>query len=44
LLPYGDYVLHATDVWAAQLGVPVSTDIWASADVDMTAGTARAAE
>ena len=44
LLPYGDYALHATDVWVAQLGVPVSTDIWAAADVDTTAGTARAAD
>lgn len=44
LLPYGDYALHATDVWVAQLGVPVSTDIWASADVDTTAGAARASD
>jgi hypothetical protein len=29
LLPYEDYMLHATDVWVAQLGVPVSVDIWA---------------
>src|SRR5262245_40348702 len=24
LLPYEDYMLHATDVWVAQLGVPIS--------------------
>jgi hypothetical protein len=28
LLPYEDYMLHATDVWVAQLGVPVSVDLW----------------
>ncbi len=30
LLPYEDYMLHATDVWAAQLGVPVEVDVWAA--------------
>jgi len=29
LLPYEDYMLHATDVWVAQLGVPVNVDVWA---------------
>lgn len=29
LLPYEDYMLHATDVWVAQLGVPVSVEVWA---------------
>lgn len=28
LLPYEDYMLHATDVWVAQLGVPVNVDVW----------------
>lgn len=28
LLPYEDYLLHATDVWVAQLGVPVVLDLW----------------
>ena len=28
LLPYEDYLLHATDVWAAQLGVPLALDLW----------------
>ena len=32
LLPYEDYMLHATDVWVAQLGVPVSVDVWAEAE------------
>lgn len=27
LLPYEDYMLHATDVWVAQLGVPLSVDV-----------------
>jgi len=44
LLPYPDYALHATDVWVAQLGVPVSTDIWAPGVVETTAGSARASE
>lgn len=29
LLPYEDFLLHATDVWVAQLGVPVNLDLWA---------------
>jgi hypothetical protein len=29
LLPYEDYMLHATDVWVAQLGVPVKLNLWA---------------
>lgn len=28
LLPYEDYMLNATDVWVAQLGVPVKLSIW----------------
>ena len=30
LLPYEDWLLHATDVWVAQLGVPVALDLWKS--------------
>jgi pimeloyl-ACP methyl ester carboxylesterase len=26
VLPYEDYLLHATDVWVAQVGVPVTTE------------------
>jgi hypothetical protein len=44
LLPYEDYLLHATDVWAAQLGVPVSTDLWASGAADNTQGFSRVSE
>ncbi len=44
LLPYGDYALHATDVWVAQLGVPLKVDIWSSDAPEATIGTARASE
>ena len=46
LLPYEDYMLHAVDVWVAQLGVPVALDLWAqneSENADTTAGLGRAA-
>ena len=43
LLPYEDYLLHATDVWVAQLGVPVKLDLWASGmAAETTAGIQRA--
>lgn len=42
LLPYEDYMLHATDVWAAQLGVPVSVDVWQDGGADTTSGIHRA--
>ncbi len=45
LLPYEDFLLHATDVWVAQLGVPVRADIWrALRAADTTAGATRSAE
>ena len=44
LLPYEDYMLHATDVWVAQLGVPVEADLWEAQQLtDSTAGLHRAA-
>jgi hypothetical protein len=44
LLPYEDWMLHATDVWAAQLGVPVATNLWERDKLaDTTAGLHRAA-
>ncbi|MGE3912079.1 MAG: C1 family peptidase, partial [Chloroflexota bacterium] len=44
LLPYEDYMLHATDVWVAQLGVPVSVDLWQTPDgASSSAGLQRAA-
>lgn len=42
LLPYEDFMIHATDVWVAQLGVPVSADLWSRGAADVTSGTFRA--
>jgi Papain family cysteine protease len=42
LLPYEDYMLHATDVWVAQVGVPVRVDLWQTGHADLTAGVQRA--
>lgn len=45
LLPYEDYMLNATDVWAVQLGVPVTVDLWEKGGAaDSTAGRQRAAD
>lgn len=44
LLPYEDFMLHATDVWVAQLGVPVTADLWAGGAADTTSGAFRAGE
>ena len=42
LLPYEDFLLHATDVWAAQIGVPLALDLWsAQGAADTTKGLAR---
>lgn len=42
LLPYEDFLLHATDVWVAQLGVPVSINLWSEQNMgDSTAGLGR---
>lgn len=44
LLPYEDFMLHVTDVWVAQLGVPVEGDVWMneSSSGDITSGLHRA--
>ena len=43
LLPYEDYMLHATDVWVAQLGVPLEVNVWETYEsVETTAGLQRA--
>lgn len=43
LLPYEDYMLHATDVWAVQLGVPTVIDLWTEEGfAESTAGIQRA--
>lgn len=45
LLPYEDFLLHATDVWAAQLGVPVAADLWVQQNAaDTAAGLQRASD
>jgi hypothetical protein len=45
LLPYEDFMLHATDVWVAQLGVPVRVDVWSEMDAaDTTAGAQRGSQ
>jgi hypothetical protein len=39
LLPYEDFMLHVTDVWVAQLGVPLAADLWSTKGAaDSTAG------
>jgi hypothetical protein len=43
LLPYEDWLMHATDVWVAQLGVPVSLDLWNAWKPEDRAGLHRAA-
>lgn len=44
LLPYEDYLLHATDVWVAQLGVPLSMDLWVRGAADTPSGLFRASQ
>jgi hypothetical protein len=38
LLPYEDFLLHVTDLWVAQLGVPLSLDLWGTTGAADTAG------
>jgi hypothetical protein len=40
-LPYEDFLMHATDVWVAQLGVPVTMDLWAGDKAIDTSGLQR---
>lgn len=42
LLPYEDWLLHSTDCWVAQLGVPVSLDVWERGGAETMAGIQRA--
>ncbi len=42
LLPYDDYLQHATDVWVVQLGVPLSVDVWSAPERDASAAGAHA--
>lgn len=41
LLPYEDFLMHATDVWVAQLGVPITMDLWADDKTIDTSGLQR---
>jgi hypothetical protein len=44
ILPYEDYMLHATDVWVGQLGVPIELDNWTDLKgADVASGLQRAA-
>ena len=44
LLPYEDFLMHATDVWVMQIGVPLRIDLWeqGQAYADSSAGLPRA--
>jgi hypothetical protein len=44
LLPYEDFMIHATDVWVAQLGVPVTADLWMRGAADEISGRFRAGQ
>lgn len=44
LLPYEDFLLHVTDVWVTQLGVPLSMDLWNPQSVDTSSGRFRASK
>ena len=45
LLPYEDWMLHASDCWVVQLGVPVSVNLWEAAkNADTGAGKQRASQ
>lgn len=43
LLPYEDFLLHVTDCWVAQLGVPVGLDLWKAKEfAETSSGRQRA--
>lgn len=43
LLPYEDWIIHSSDCWVAQLGVPINLDMWSEGKAaDTTAGMQRA--
>lgn len=44
LLPYEDWIMHATDAWVVQIGVPVKATLWEeNKAADTTAGSYRLA-
>ncbi len=45
VLPYEDWMLHSSDCWVVQLGVPVDTNIWNKGEnSDTDAGRQRASD
>lgn len=44
LLPYEDWLMHASDCWVAQLGVPVNANLWSQLSAEDVAGLQRASE
>lgn len=44
VLPYEDWMLHASDCWVAQLGVPVDIDLWSHGFADTDSGKQRASQ
>ena len=45
ILPYEDWMLHSSDCWVVQLGVPVDTNLWDDASSrDTDAGRQRASD
>ncbi|HUS00469.1 MAG TPA: C1 family peptidase [Chitinophagaceae bacterium] len=45
LLPYEDWMIHASDCWVVQLGVPVNANLWESKNYcDTDAGRQRAGD
>lgn len=44
VLPYEDWILHASDCWVAQLGAPVDIDLWSKGYADTDSGKQRASQ
>ncbi|HYK46931.1 MAG TPA: C1 family peptidase [Parafilimonas sp.] len=44
VLPYEDWMLHASDCWVTQLGVPIDVDLWSKGYADTDAGKQRASQ
>lgn len=44
ILPYEDWMLHASDCWVVQLGVPIDLNLWDKGLSDTSAGKQRASQ
>jgi len=44
VLPYEDWMMHASDCWVAQLGVPVDIDLWSKGYADNLLGKQRVSQ